>query len=127
MSPTKRAARRRRRAGMTLVEVMIVVIIMAMIATAVGMAVLPALIDSRERQARADAATMQSAAVAYLASTGSRDCPTTSELMESRMLNGQGRARDPWDHEFVIECEGGDVWVRSMGADGQPGTEDDIL
>jgi len=124
MSSTK--TRRRRRAGMTLVEVMIVVIIMAMIATAVGMAVLPAYTDMRVRQARADAAAMQSAAIAYLL-TGSRECPTTSDLVAAHVLNAQARDRDPWGHEFVIECEGDAVWVRSTGADGQPGTEDDIL
>ncbi|WP_169791341.1 type II secretion system protein [Sandaracinus amylolyticus] len=126
MRSRKRAARRKR-AGMTLVEVMIVVIIMAMIATAVGLAVLPAARDSRERQARADAATMQSAALLYLASGHADRCPTTSDLIEAGVINAPSRARDPWDHELLIECDGDDVRVRSIGADGRPGTEDDIL
>jgi general secretion pathway protein G len=126
MRETRRRAPRRRRAGMTLVEIMIVVIIMALIATAVGMAVLPALQDARRRQAQADAATMQSAALAYLVQSGRAECPTASELEESGVLNAQTRARDPWDHEFVIECEGDAISVRSMGPDGQLGTEDDV-
>ena len=127
MRETRRPTpRRRRRTGMTLVEIMIVVIIMAMIATAVGMAVLPALNDARRRQAQSDCATMQSAAIAYLLQSGSTECPTASELEQSGVLNGQTRARDPWDHELVIECEGDAISVRSMGPDGQLGTEDDV-
>jgi general secretion pathway protein G len=110
---------------MTLVEIMIVVIIMALIATAVGLAVLPALGDSRIRQTRSDAATMQAAVIAYLA-TGADGCPSSSDLAAAGILNASTRARDAWDHDFVIECEGDRVFVSSAGPDGQLGTEDDV-
>lgn len=121
----RRHLRRRRRAGMTLVEIMIVVIIMALIATAVGMAVLPALGTSRVQQTRSDAAAMQSAVIAYLASGGG-GCPSGSELVAAGVLNASTRARDAWDQELVIECEGDHVLVTSPGPDGQLGTEDDV-
>jgi general secretion pathway protein G len=110
---------------MTLVEIMIVVIIMALIATAVGMAVLPALLDARIQQTRSDAATMQSVVTAYLA-TGGDGCPSGSDLAAAGVLNSSTRARDAWDHDFVIECEGDQVLVSSPGPDGQLGTEDDV-
>ena len=111
---------------MTLVEIMIVVIIMALIATAVGMAVLPAFNTTRDRQARADAATMQSVVIGGMATHGATDGPTAAEIEQAGVLNAQTRARDPWDHEFMIECDGDSVYVSSMGRDGQPGTDDDI-
>ena len=122
---TNRRDRRRRRAGMTLVEIMIVVIIMSLIATAVGMAVLPALITSKEHQTRSDAATMQSAAIAYLAS-GAEGCPSGTDLVAAGILNATARARDAWENDFLIECEGDQVRVSSAGPDGQMGTEDDV-
>ncbi len=118
--------RRRRREGMTLVEIMIVVIIMALIATAVGVAVLPQLRRAREDQTRSDAQQVQSAAVLYFGQQPSADCPTVADLMEEGLLDRSRRTTDAWDHDFVIECEGDDIWVLSAGADGQMGTEDDI-
>lgn len=111
---------------MTLVEIMIVVIIMALIATAVGMAVLPALTSSRIEQTRSDAATMQGAVTAYLA-TGGDGCPSSAELAASGVLNASTRGRDAWDNEFVIECDGDQIRVSSPGPDGQLGTGDDVM
>lgn len=119
-------ARRRAQSGMTLVEIMIVVIIMAMIAAAVGVAVLPRLNDARIEQARTDAQSVRGAVEMYLAQNPSADCPTVEELVNERILSARNRTADPWDNEFVIECEGEDVSVISGGPDGQMGTEDDV-
>lgn len=122
----RRRARRLRREGMTLVEIMIVVIIMAMIAAAVGVAVLPRLNEARIEQARTDAQSVRGAVEMYLASNPSADCPSVQELVDERILNASSRTRDPWDNEFSIECEGEDILVVSGGPDGQMGTEDDV-
>lgn len=122
----KRLARRRRRAGMTLVEIMIVVIIMALIATAVGVAVLPQLNRARIDSTRADAQQVASGAILYLGQEPGADCPSISDLVEAGVIDRTRRTTDAWDHEFVIECEGDDVYVISSGPDGQMGTEDDI-
>jgi general secretion pathway protein G len=118
--------RARRRAGMTLVEIMIVIIIMGLIATAVGIAVLPQLNRARENQTRADAQSVQSAAVLYLSQEPNADCPTVEDLVQAGVLDRTRRTTDAWDRPFQIECEGNDVYVISAGADGQMGTEDDI-
>jgi general secretion pathway protein G len=121
-----RRRRRKRTVGMTLVEIMIVIIIMGLIATAVGVAVLPQLNRAREDQTRADAQQVQSAAVLYLGQHPSADCPTVEDLVEAGVLDRTRRTTDAWDRPFTIECDGNDVWVISAGADGQMGTEDDI-
>jgi general secretion pathway protein G len=113
--------------GMTLVEIMVVIIIMAMIATAVGVAVIPKLQQAKVNQARTDAATVQSAVSMWLAGHNSRDCPTMQQLVEDGEISANQSSKDPWENDFHIECEGlSEPRVRSAGPDGQFGTDDDI-
>ncbi|HJK97505.1 MAG TPA: prepilin-type N-terminal cleavage/methylation domain-containing protein [Polyangiaceae bacterium LLY-WYZ-14_1] len=117
---------RRRREGMTLVEIMIVVIIMAMLATAVGVAVLPQLEKGRVKQTQSDAQALRSAAVMFIAENPGGDCPTVEDLVDGSYVDRGKRTTDAWDREFMIECEGDDVFIMSSGPDGEMGTEDDI-
>ena len=111
---------------MTLVEIMIVVIIMALIATAVGVAVLPQLQRARVTQSRSDALEVRSAVLLFMGQEPGADCPTMDELMEAGVLDSSRRTNDAWDNPFIVECEGDDIIVMSNGPDGQGGTEDDI-
>ncbi len=123
----KRRAERKRRAreGMTLIEIMIVVIIMAMIAAAVGMAVLPALERRRARQARSDAMTVRSAAEMYLAEDPSADCPTMEDLVSAHIINSATNTTDPWGSPFTIRCDGTEITVTSEGLSEHGGGDDD--
>ena len=116
---------RRAQAGMTLVEIMIVVIIMALIATAVGVAVIPRLQKARETQTKTDAQTISSAAMQYIIENPGEGCPTMQDLTGG-YLSASNRLKDAWDNDFTIECQGDEVTVRSAGPDGNMGTEDDI-
>lgn len=117
---------RRRREGMTLIEIMIVVIIMALIATAVGVAVLPRLQKAREESTRTDAQAIRSAVTMFLGENPGGDCPGMDDLVEGGYIDRSKRTTDAWDNDFVIQCEGDNVVVASAGSDGQMGTEDDI-
>ncbi|MCA9534912.1 MAG: type II secretion system protein GspG [Myxococcales bacterium] len=120
-----RTARARRTLGMTLVEIMIVVVIMALMATAVGVAVIPRLKAARITQTRTDAQTVASAAMQYIIENPGEGCPTIQEL-SGGYLSSSTRLKDAWDNDFAIECSGDEVNVRSAGPDGNMGTEDDI-
>jgi general secretion pathway protein G len=124
-----RALRRRiaarSREGMTLVEIMVVVIIMALIAAAVGVAVLPRLQDAKKKTAKSDCAAVNAAATLWVADH-SGECPTVQQLLEDGALDRNKNSRDPWDGEYVIECDSDSITVRSAGPDKQMGTEDDI-
>jgi general secretion pathway protein G len=111
---------------MTLVEIMVVIIIMAMIATAVGVAVIPQLQKAKKNQARTDASTVASAVSMYLAEHGSDDCPTMQELTEGNFISSRQSTKDPWDHEFQIDCSGDEPVVTSGGANGTFGDDDDV-
>lgn len=107
--------------GMTLIEIMIVVIIMAMIATGVAVAVMPQLEKSRIKTARSDVAAIRTAVQLYLAENPSA-CPTVEDLKNGRYLDKSKRTTDPWENEFVINCqEGDDPEVYSLGPDGSEG------
>jgi len=107
--------------GMTLIEIMIVVIIMAMIATGVAVAVMPQLEKSRIKTARSDVAAIRTAVQLYLADNPS-GCPSVEDLKQGRLLDQAKRTTDPWDQEFVIKCQAGDdPEVYSIGPDKQEG------
>ncbi len=63
----------------------------------------------------------------YRLKRGSKACPTLNDLGQSGLISSASRSRDPWDHDYVIECEAdGRVRVRSPGPDGEMGTGDDV-
>ncbi|MDJ0763745.1 MAG: type II secretion system protein GspG [Myxococcota bacterium] len=112
--------------GMTLIEIMIVVIIMAMIATGVAVAVIPRLEKARVDSAKSDVAAIRTAVQLYLAENPGK-CPSIDDLKTERYLDQGKRTTDPWDKDFLISCsEGDDPDVFSMGPDMQEGTEDDV-
>lgn len=109
-----------RQGGMTLTEIMVVVIIMALIATGVALAVLPRLKEARVKATKSDIRVVQSAVTMWLAdNTG---CPSIDQLGLSR----GARTKDAWDHDFIIKCDADEPTVSSVGPDGEEGTEDDI-
>ncbi len=118
-------ARRLAQEGMTLVEIMVVVIIMALIATAVGVAVLPKIKEARIKTARTDESTVKAAAEMWIADHNGQ-CPTVQQLVDDGELDRSKKTQDPWDHDYTIECQPDSVSVTSGGPDGQTGTEDDV-
>jgi len=119
--------RRRGMRGVTLVEVLIVVAIMALIAGGVGFLVLPKYRDSQVKQATIDARKIRGVATQYVALNGGGECPTVETLIDARELDSEGGGMDPWGQPFEIACSGDDIQVASNGPDQQAGTEDDIV
>ena len=119
------AARRARRLGMTLIEIMIVVVIMALVATGVTMAVLPSLQKAKVQQTETAVQAVRSAVTMYIA-TNNTECATMEQLIEDKAIDKSTATRDPWDHEFQIDCDGTDIKVRSAGPDGEFDSADDI-
>jgi len=121
----QRISRRRRREGMTLIEIMIVITIFAMIAGGVAVALLPQLEKARIKTTKTDSQGLRSAVMLYVADNP-RGCPTVDDLVSERYLDGSRRTTDAWDTPFQITCEDGDIAVFSAGPDLEFNTEDDI-
>jgi general secretion pathway protein G len=111
---------------MTLVEIMIVVIIMALIATGVAFAVIPMLGEARVTQTNTDMRVIQGAVTLYMVHHG--NCPSSvADLVDDGRLSASARTTDAWNNDFQIVCEGeSEPVIVSSGPDGQAGTDDDV-
>lgn len=121
----RRRATRKHQEGITLIEVMIVLTILALVVSGVAVALLPQLEEARIKSTRADAQALRSAVMLYIADNP-RACPTVDDLVNERYLDGTKRTADAWDTPFQVSCEAGDIFVVSSGPDGVFDTEDDI-
>lgn len=119
-----RTRKHRTREGMTLVEIMAVLIIIGLVATMVSVAVLPQIQKARVRATRANGHAIRSAAVMYLSEND--NCPTVQDLVDSKILDRQTNTKDEWGNDFSIECDEEGPTVTSAGPDKQMGTDDDI-
>jgi general secretion pathway protein G len=115
------AVRRAAERGMTLIEIMIVILIMAMIATGVSLAVVSRLNAAQEKDARIGSCTIRSAVQMYIAEHP-RKCPSLEDLKDGYLDAAKG-AQDPWEQDYVVDCAGNakDPDVYSLGPDGQSG------
>lgn len=118
----KRAAVR----GVTLVEVLIVVAIMAVIAGGATILVFPQFKKARIKSAVIGASTIKQAADLYQNLNGSADiCPTMQDLVTSRSIDAK-KTDDPWGSPYKIICLDGEIHVTSPGNDRKDGTPDDV-
>lgn len=124
MQKIKMDRKRRRQQAMTLVEIMAVLVIIGLVATMVGVAVLPTIEKGKIKATRADAKAIAAAAQMYLMDND--NCPTVEDLVSEQILDKSKKTKDAWDNDFVIECEDGEIIAISSGPDKQMGTEDDI-
>jgi general secretion pathway protein G len=118
--------RRRHEAGMTLVEVLIVVSIMALIATGVTVFALPKFKEAQVSTAKTNAQVLRRAVQDWQRVNMESTCPTISQLIEGKHLDSASNTDDPWGQPWAMVCTDDDIFVQSMGPDKKQGTPDDI-
>lgn len=107
--------------GMTLIEIMVVVVIMALIATGVAVAVVPQLQKAKVKTTCVRLHDVMSAAELYM--LDNTDCPSMEDLRKEL----KGDPDDSWGNEMKVEClNDEEVIVVSSGRDGNFGTDDDL-
>lgn len=116
--------KRRRQRGMTLVEIIVVITILALIMGAVAVAVIPRLEDAKRDRAKLDIANIQQALKVYYAKKG--NYPETGlglkALVDAQIL--EKMPLDPWESEYVYMLESNKPVITSYGADKAPGGSD---
>jgi len=114
--------------GMTLVEIMIVVTIMASIMGVVGFYVFGALDQANVKEAKIEIEKLrQMVDQYYVTSTPNQVPDNLSTLTEGPAPITKSIPKDPWGNDYVYEKEGNrEFTIYSPGPDGQPGTEDDV-
>ena len=129
------AARRALERGMTLIEILVVLVILGLIATAVAVNVVGRAAQARKDRAKTDVQRIASDGVEAFKVMRGR-YPTTEEglklLLDEKFLkpnSPEGKLKDPWDREYIYLYPGQahpDAFdVKSYGADGQPGGTDE--
>jgi general secretion pathway protein G len=136
MTPTQPVSRRRsrRQAGVTLIEMLVVVTIIALFASIVGPRLFKAADSSKVTAARTQINSFSQALLLYKNSTG--NFPTTQQGLQalrtkpSDVPNWDGPflqgdvPLDPWGRPFIYRFPGvlpDEPDIISLGADGQPG------
>jgi general secretion pathway protein G len=125
------ARKRRLERGMTLIEIMVVVIIIGLIGTAVAVNVIGRLNEAKVQTAKSDITKIADAIDQYKMMRN--DYPTGEQaldvLIREKFLkaNKDGKIKDPWGKEYIYLYPGQthtDAYdVKSYGADGAPGGE----
>ena len=106
-------------------EVLIVIALIAMIATGVAFAAL----DQWEKAKRKDAlknAQIVRAAIKTFWMDNDAECPDVERLISEQILDDGSPRTDPWGSAWRIDCEDRKVAVSSNGRDRKPGTDDDL-
>jgi general secretion pathway protein G len=130
------AARASRRAGFTLIEIMVVIVILGVLAALIVPKILERPDEARAIAAKSDIATIMQALKLYR--LDNQRYPTAEQGLAALIAkpeqppvppNWKGSGylerlpKDPWGRPYVYVIPGvrGDVEVFSFGADGQPG------
>ncbi len=115
--------------GFTLIELMVVIVILALLATIVGTNLLGATEDANVATAKTQIKNLQTALMAHKLKL--KTFPTTSEGLEALINNSHGNfldsdslPLDPWDNPYDYTspgAQGHEYEIVCYGADGQPG------
>ncbi len=123
--------------GMTLIEIMVVLVIIGLIASAVAVNVIGRQKEAQIKKATTDVQNIANQGVdAFRVMRGRY--PTTDEglkiLIQEQFLRSNspdGGLKDPWGNDYVYLFPGqkhpDSFDVKSNGPDGQAGTQDDIV
>ena len=125
---TETPRRRGSEAGFSLIELMVVIAIIAMLASVVAYNVLGSLEDAEVTVVKAEISTFKSALINYRVVF--KKFPTNEEGLQALIQNEKNRKfldtdnipLDPWDNPYLYKIEGSrNFSVMSYGADGVPG------
>jgi len=126
---------RKRAAGFTLIELMVVLVILGLLAALVAPRVLNRLSQSKVKIAKTQIEMLSSALDQFKLDVGRY--PTTEEGLKALIenpgipnwngpyLKKKRIPKDPWGRDFIYKCPGehGEYDLYSLGADGKPGGE----
>jgi general secretion pathway protein G len=125
---TNASPARRRDAGMTLMEIMIVFALIALIMGAVGVGAFQYFKKGQMKTARIQVNEIMQKAQQYMMDNNN-ECPKTLDDLVAQKYMPR-KQKDPWNKDFILRCPGtintDGIDVISLGPDGTEGTPDDV-
>jgi general secretion pathway protein G len=111
--------------GISLIEILVVLAIIALITMGIAIQAMKAWVDSQKKAAGKDIAALSHAVEMHQLKTGKYP-KSLHELVASEVIAKLGE--DPWGADYVFTCPGehGDFDIASPGKDGELGTDDDV-
>jgi general secretion pathway protein G len=128
LTSTQSAARAGTPRGMTLVEIMIVITIMASIMGVVGFYVFGTLTQAQTKNAKMGINQLEQIVQTHYM-LNNKMPSSLNELTEgdNPLVESEDKLDDPWGNKYIYEHSGGTNYtIYSAGPDGQQGTEDDV-
>src|SRR3954462_15565887 len=92
--------RRSLQRGVTLIEVMIVVVILGLIAGGVAVAVFPRFKEGQVKTTRTSALELRRAVESWRGMKGGDTCPTIDMFKADKQIDTASEASDAWDQAF---------------------------
>ncbi len=110
-------------AGFTLVELMVVVAIIALLATTAGVYLFGALDDADQAKAQAEIKAMKSAVTGYMLKNNRRLPDSLDQI--APFMDPPKVPMDPWGNAYIYQKHDSRKYtILSYGADGTPGGDD---
>lgn len=112
--------------GMTLIEIMVVVAIVALLMGGFGFLAFNSFAQAQMDDAKKNVIQLQGLVEMYMTQKRGK-CPKALQDLKAAGITGR-IAKDPWGNDYHIKCPGDKLTVDviSMGKDGELDTEDDI-
>ena len=128
LAAAREAMKKNAKRGMSLVEVLIVLTIMASIAGVVGVYSVGALVKANIREATIEVGNLDKMVEQYtLTQSPSKAPETLAQLTQDPPPIAKKIPQDPWGNDYIYRKTGNLEWeILSAGPDGSEGTEDDI-
>ncbi|MBI5434456.1 MAG: type II secretion system major pseudopilin GspG [Planctomycetes bacterium] len=125
---TLQSHRRAPRAGFSLAELMVVIVILGLLATLVVPNVVGYLFKANTEIVKVDISSLVDAIKQFQINNGGKLPDSLDQLIEPdpnghRYLDTKSLPRDPWKNEYQYETNGSEYRIYSYGKDGMPGGE----
>ena len=113
------------KSGFTLIELILVTVIIGILAGMVTLTFAGRAQEARIKAAKGDIASYNTAIDLYALDHNDKLPASLGDLVSKRKYVKELN-KDPWGSEYIYKVEGTSYTVSSAGADGAPGTADDV-